>query len=166
MSQPVQTSFSTAELNFSVELREAMDREINFLLEKGAIEPCSRTEGDFISHIFSRAKKDSNRLRIILNLRNLNIHVKYEHFKMERLETVCDLVEKGDFFTSIDLKDAYFAIPIHPEHRKFLRFFWGKQVYQYRVMCFGLTCAPRVFTNALNLYCMNSVHEALGLACT
>ena len=47
---------------------------------------------------------------------------------------------------SVDLRDAYFQIPIHPESRKFLRFVWKGSVYQFRVLCFGLSPAPQVFT--------------------
>ncbi len=36
--------------------------------------------------------------------------------------TLLKLVHHGDWFTSIDLKDAYFHIKIYPPHRKFLRF--------------------------------------------
>ena len=47
---------------------------------------------------------------------------------------------------SIDLKDAYFQIPIHPESRKYLRFVFAGTVYQFRALCFGLSTAPQVFT--------------------
>ena len=35
---------------------------------------------------------------------------------------------------------------MHPESRKFLRFVAGGKVYQFRVLCFGLSTAPQVFT--------------------
>ncbi|KAK3554923.1 hypothetical protein QTP86_001512 [Hemibagrus guttatus] len=37
-----------------------------------------------------------------------------------------------DWFVTIDLKDAYFHTGIQPEHRKFLRFAFGGDVYQFR----------------------------------
>ena len=51
--------------------------------------------------------------------------------------------------TSLDLKDTYFAIPVHHEHRKFLRFRWGTQSFQFNSLPFGLSTAPRVFTKVL-----------------
>ena len=55
-------------------------------------------------------------------------------------------VREGDFLASLDLKDAYFQIPIHPFSRKLLRFTSKGTVYQFRALCFGLSTAPQVFT--------------------
>ena len=42
-----------------------------------------------------------------------------------------------------------FAIPIHPDHRKYLRFIWKDQVYQCRALPFGLASGPRIFIKLL-----------------
>ena len=40
----------------------------------------------------------------------------------------------GDWMASVNLKDAYFQIPIHPGSRKYLRFVWHDRVYQLKVL--------------------------------
>jgi len=40
---------------------------------------------------------------------------------MEGLHVVRSLLQKGDFMMKLDLMDAYYAIPIHPTYRKYLR---------------------------------------------
>ena len=50
---------------------------------------------------------------------------------------------------SLDLQDAYLQVPIHPESRRYLRFTMGGVSYQSRVLCFGLTTAPQVFTRLM-----------------
>ena len=48
---------------------------------------------------------------------------------------------------SLDLKDAYFNIPIFSLHRKYLvRFIWKNQRYEFTCLPFGYGLAPRVFT--------------------
>ena len=47
---------------------------------------------------------------------------------------------------SLDLQGAYLQVPVHPESHRYLRFTIGGVSYQFRVRCFGLTTAPRVFT--------------------
>lgn len=75
----------------------------------------------FISSYFLVKKPDGSN-RFIFNLKNLNLFVIQKHFKMEDLRSAKDLLSQGDFMASIDLKDAYFLIPIHEDFRKFLRF--------------------------------------------
>ena len=62
-------------------------------------------------------------------------------------------MHKGDWAVSIDLKDAYFHVPIHVRSRSLLRFAIatndGLRVFQFRAIPFGLTLAPRVFTKVI-----------------
>ena len=46
----------------------------------------------------------------------------------------------------IYLKDAYFQIPVHISSRKWLRLVSDGTVRQFRILCFGLSTAPQVFT--------------------
>ena len=50
----------------------------------------------------------------------------------------------------MDLKDAYFHIQINPHHRPFLRFAFEGQAYQYTVLPFDLSLAPRTFTKCMD----------------
>ena len=52
----------------------------------------------------------------------------------------------GEWVSSIDLSDAYLHIPIHPSSRKYLRFCYKAQVFQFTSLPFGLATAPQVFT--------------------
>ena len=60
-----------------------------------------------------------------------------------------DLLQRNDWLVSIDLKDAYLSIQIAEKDRKFLRFLWKEQTYEFRCLPFGLSSAPRVFTKLL-----------------
>ena len=50
---------------------------------------------------------------------------------------------------SIDLKDAYLSVAVAEEHRKYLRFQWERQLYEFLCLPFGLSSAPRTFTKLL-----------------
>ena len=45
-------------------------------------------------------------MRPVINLKQLNQWVYTEHFKMEGIPTLRDLVRPGDWFVKVDLKDA------------------------------------------------------------
>ncbi len=49
----------------------------------------------------------------------------------------------------MDLCDAYFHIPIHRDHRKYLHFFFQGNAYEYTVLPFGLSLSPRTFTKCM-----------------
>ncbi len=57
---------------------------------------------------------------------------------------------EGDWFVTIDLKDAYFHIQVVQRHRRFLRFAFGGKAYQYKVLPFGLALAPKTFTKCMD----------------
>lgn len=122
--------------------------EIHKLLSRNVIEPTRHTHGEIISDIFLRSKKDGSH-RIILNLKKLNQYSSKVHFKMDTLQTVIKLIEKDCFMASIDLKDAYYSVPIAREDRKFLRFIWQGSLFQFTCLPNGLSCAPRKFTKLL-----------------
>lgn len=124
-----------------------IEKEILSLLTKKAIETASSTTG-FSSRLFLVPKKTGD-LRPCLNLKPLNQFVPERYFKMETIKTVCSLMNKNDFMTSIDLSDAFMHILIHPSSRRYLQFEWKGHRYQFRVLPFGLSLSPLVFTKVL-----------------
>ena len=71
---------------------------------------------------FLSIPKSDGRMRPVINLKSLNFWVRPQHFKMEGLHTLREIVAQDDWLAKLDLKDAYFTVPIDQEHRKFLRF--------------------------------------------
>ncbi len=125
--------------------------EVMTLLEKGAIEmvPPALSESGFYSRYFLVPKKDGG-LRPILDLRRLNHALMRQPFRMITLKQILSQIRTGDWFCSLDLKDAYFHIQIAPHHRRFLRFAFEGVAYQYTVLPFGLSLAPRTFTKCMD----------------
>ena len=122
--------------------------EINKLLSKGVLEVTKHSDNKIISDIFLRDKKDGSH-RMILNLKKLNLYATKAHFKMDILHTVTKLIEKDCFMASIDLKDAYYSVPITRNDRKYPRFLWRGNLFQFTCLPKGLSCTPRKFTKLL-----------------
>ena len=57
-----------------------------------------------------------------------------------------DILKPGDWMTKVDLKDAYFMIPVASNMKRLLRFRWQGKAYQFNCLPFGLSSAPWVFT--------------------
>ena len=84
--------------------------------------------------------------RPVIDLSHLNGFVCQSPFKMETVASVLLSVRDWDFQAFINLKDAYFQIPVHQSLRKLLRFLSEGTVYEFKALCFGLLTAPQVFT--------------------
>ena len=93
--------------------------------------------------------KASGAWRPVIDLSTLNLRIQRTSFKMETLQSALLSVRPGDWVVSLDLRDAYLQVPMHPDSCKFLRFMVGGKVYQFKVLCFGLSTAPKVFTRVM-----------------
>ena len=116
------------------------------MLEKEAItEVLPPFSPGFYGRIFV-VPKTTGGWRPVLDLSALNRFVRQIKFRMETPYSVRDSIRPGDWATSLDLKDAYFHVLVHPRFRKWLRFTWAGRVFQFRVLPFGLSLSPWVFT--------------------
>ena len=124
---------------------QVLRQEVEAMLAKGALEIARDPGPGFYSRLFL-VEKATGSWRPVIDLSHLNDFVQLTPFKMETVASVLLSVREGDFLASLDLKDAYFQIPIHGSSRKLLRFMSEGTVYQFKALCFGLSTAPQVFT--------------------
>ncbi|XP_057336473.1 uncharacterized protein LOC130677723 [Microplitis mediator] len=95
---------------------------------------------------------------------------------MEDLRSARDLIDKGAFMANLDLEDAYFLIRVKRSSRKYLRFRFKGQLYQFMCLPFGLCSSPHTFTKIMKPVvnklrskgkdyeaCKNNVQNTIGL---
>lgn len=131
----------------SGELGEKLEEAVREYLQRKVIS--ETTDPDQCTSPFFMLKQGEAKYRPILDLRHLNDHLITEHFKMEGLPTARQMLRKGDYLTKVDLKDAYQAVQLAPEAKKYMGFNWKGRTYQFNVMPFGLSTAPREFTKLM-----------------
>lgn len=100
------------------------------MLQEGAIVSSDHEVVEFISDIFLVFKPNGT-FRSVINLRNLNLFDHYEKFMQETFPFVQELIQQNDYFASLDLKSAYWSIPVHEESVKYLKFEWRDQLYTH-----------------------------------
>src|SRR4029434_10113724 len=135
--------------------REAPGRQRSFMVPTSTIEVPwegrhrairqAGTMDGFYSAYFIIPNKGGG-LRPILDLSRLNAHLKMLIFHMLRTADVLQGIKQGDWFTTIDLTDAYFHVPITPRQTVPSFCFEGR-ADQFCVLSFGISLAPRVFTS-------------------
>ena len=90
--------------------------------------------------------KSSGGHRLIMNLRPLNVHIRKVSYKLPSTRDLRVAISKGAWLIKVDIENAYFHVAIHTSLRDYLGFWWRKELWRFRVLPFGLTTAPAVFT--------------------
>ena len=101
----------------------------------------------------SVAVQKSGKLRLILDLRYVNMHIWKTFIKFEDWKVAFSYLSNNDYMFSFDLKSGYHHIDIFHHHQTFLGFSWTskniRQYYVFTVLPFGLATAPYVFSKCL-----------------
>ena len=82
---------------------------------------------------------------MILNLKRLNKFVDYKHFKLESLQNVLELIRPGFYMAFIDLKEAFYSVPVYKNHQAHLTFF-VEEYLKFVCMPNGYAPAMQIFT--------------------
>jgi len=116
--------------------------EINTLLRKRCYRKSTCAQQGFLQYLLPSSQKE---------WQNAPCDRAKKHFKMYNLSKVINFVRPKDWAITINLADAYLHISIFPKHRKFLRFCFQGQCYQWKVMCFDPSSAPRTWTKLVSV---------------
>ena len=114
-----------------------IEKEVEDVLTKGVITSVNQEEDQFLRTLLV-PKKDGYQRPM-------------EDFKMEDLLRFKKVLLKGNYMHKLDLQDAYFLVPLNKKSRKYVRFLWSNNLYEFMCLCFGLGSAPRVFTKLLKI---------------
>ena len=134
--------------NFNSGQQAIVNEEVDKLLDLGVLSPSRHEQGECLSPIFVTPKRDGS-YKLIFNFKNCNQAVLYRQFKMDTLNSVISMISPGAYFASLDLKHAYYTIPVVLEQRKFLKFLWLGNLYEFNALPMGLSSSPRIFTKVM-----------------
>ncbi|XP_039245836.1 uncharacterized protein LOC114001396 [Pipra filicauda] len=136
----------------SLEARKGIDPMITQFLTLGILKEC---ESEFNTPIFP-IKKPNDKYRLVQNLRAVNLITKDIHPVVANPYTLLTSVsERFQWFTVIDLKDAFFCIPLAWESWKIFAFEWEnpetgrKRQLTWTRLPQGFKCSPTIFGNQL-----------------
>jgi hypothetical protein len=106
-----------------------------------------KREACIISPLGVVSNTDKNRL--ILDLRFVNSLLISNRFKYEDLRTFRDIFQSGGWFFKFDYMSGYHHVDFLPQHQQYLAFAWeeghAKRYFVFTVLPFGLATAPYVF---------------------
>ena len=122
--------------------RKIAEAEIDKMLKDDIIEP---SNSPWSSPVVLVNKKDGSP-RFCVDFRKLNGVTKKDAYPLPNAEELIDSLAGSQWFSTLDLASGYWQVELDPEDRQKTAFtFHGKGLFQFKVMCFGLTNAPATF---------------------
>ena len=83
----------------NLDQRHQLHVEIDNMLGKGTICQTSHLKEEFLSSVFLVGKKNGGN-RPVINLKHLNQFIPYQHFKLEDLFHLREMLQKDDFYAN------------------------------------------------------------------
>lgn len=131
-----------------------MDDIVRKELSEGCISLAS--ESPHCIHALGAVPKPDGNIRPITDCsrpvgHSVNFHCAslVKEFHYLSIDDVTDMLLPGDFLAVVDIKAAYRAVVINPDHRKFVGFRWQLDGVEYEFtdnrLCFGLHSGPCCF---------------------
>ena len=138
-------------LNHQSAIREAefVAQEIDKLLQSGALVEVE-VQDLIVCNPLGVVFNNSQKPRLILDLRYVNKHLRSCKFQYEDIRTAANLFKRGDWFIKFDYVSGYHHVEIYPEHTNFLGCSWivngTLKFFKFTVLPFGLSTGPYVFS--------------------
>ena len=117
------------------------ERQITILLQKGFIQ---KSNNEYGSPVIFVAKKDGS-MRMCVDYRAVNKQTRKKRYPLPRIDDLFDKLQGAKVFSSIDLQSAYHQVRLKPEDVPKTAFTTPFGLFEYMVLCFGLSNAPATF---------------------
>ena len=130
-------------------IREKVKCAIKDLEEQGIIEPVPDSQPTpWISPIVAVPKKDGN-VRICVDMRMANRAIKRVRHLIPTVNDISFELNQAQYFTKLDLSQAYHQIPLAEESRYITTFTTHIGLYRYTRMNYGTNAAAELFQHTL-----------------
>ena len=128
--------------------RKFIEGQIREMLTNDIIE---NTTSQYSSPIVLVKKKDGS-MRFCSDLRRINEIIEEDTYPLPLIQDVLDAIgqSRSSIYSILDLRAAFWQVPIHPDSRKYLTINSHVGKFCYKVLPFGLHSSPAAFQRLMN----------------
>lgn len=128
-------------------MQQHLNTELEKMLEMGVIQP---SRSPWSSPLWL-VEKRSGEYRVCFDGRKVNSVTVDDSYPMPLIDSILNKLRDAKFLTSIDLKNAFFQIPLDPASRPKTAFaVYGKGLFEFCTMPFGLSNAPKTMARLMD----------------
>jgi len=124
-----------------------IDATVEDMLKNDIIEPAA---SPWASNVVLIKKKDGG-LRFCVDYRHLNNVTYKDSFPLARIDSCLEALGGNTYFSTMDLRAGYWQTVIREGDRDKTAFITRKGQFRFKVLSFGLCCAPSQFARTLEL---------------
>lgn len=121
--------------------KRVLNEQIDEWLREGVIRP---SRSDYASAVVMVRKKDGS-YRVCVDYRRLNKKVVKDRFPLPLIEDQIDVLAGARIFSTIDMKNGFFHIPVEESSRKYTAFITPDGLFEFNKTPFGLCNSPASF---------------------
>ena len=122
--------------------KEAVEKEIGMMLKEGIIEA---SNSEWVSPPIMIIKKKDGTICLSLDYHKLSAMTQVDAYLMPRIDDILDQVGQARYITTVDLAKGYWQVPVAEENRPKTAFITLRELYQFKMMPFGLCGASATF---------------------
>lgn len=128
-------------------MQRIIDEELDKMLEMGVVEPSS---SGWSSPVLMVPKKDGTH-RFCVDFRKLNAVTKRDAYPLPYISAILDRLRNATYLSSLDIKSAYWQVPVAQESRDYLSFTVpGRGLFRFCRMPFGLHNSPATWQRLID----------------
>ncbi|UYV83466.1 K02A2.6-like [Cordylochernes scorpioides] len=126
-----------------------INRQIHELLKYNIIRPSCSAYASPILLVQKKSDITGCPTRLCIDFRKLNLITKTENSPIPLIEEILDRLGNAKMFTSLDIKHAYWHIPIAETHKDKTAFVCQQGCYEWNRMPYGLKNGPSIFNRII-----------------
>jgi hypothetical protein len=140
-------------------MMDAVKTQLEQMVKSGVISPITEPT-EWCSGMVV-VPKPNGKVRICVDLTQLNKNVMREVFPMSSVEDSLAKLQQGQVFSKLDANSGFWQIPLDPESRKLTCFITPYGRFCFNRLPFGISSAPEVFSRLMS----HTLQDLPGIIC-
>lgn len=139
--------FKQRQYPLSPVMQKHLNSEVDKMLKLGLIQPST---SPYCSPLWL-VKKSDDTFRVCFDGRKLNSKTSRDSYPLPLIENTLNKIRDARFLSTIDLKQAFFQVPLETESRPMTAFaVHGRGLFEFCVMPFGLSCSSQTMCRLMD----------------